>query len=96
MGYIDCHFLTILHPKGDKSYALEELLGYVDFSNDDLTVFGDSLNDISMFKKAKKAVAVKNALPEVKKEADIILPHTNDEDTVAEYLEKVINFKFLS
>ena len=87
--YIDCHFLTVLHPKGDKSHALEEVLDYIDLTQDDLTVFGDSLNDIGMFKKAKKAVAVKNALEEVKKEADIILPHTNDEDAVAKYLKDV-------
>ncbi|WP_281951106.1 Cof-type HAD-IIB family hydrolase [Nitrosophilus kaiyonis] len=87
--YIDCHFLTILHPKGDKSHALEEVLDYCNFSCEDLTVFGDSLNDIGMFKKAKRAVAVKNALEEVKKEADIILPHTNDEDAVAKYLSKI-------
>jgi len=89
--YIDCHFLTILHPKGDKSYALEELLDYVNLSSDDLTVFGDSINDIGMFKKAKKSVAVKNALDEVKKEADIVLPHTNDEDGVANYLKGLQN-----
>jgi len=87
--YIDCHFLTILHPKGDKSHALEEVLEYLNLSDEDLTVFGDSKNDLGMFKKAKCAVAVKNALEEVKKEADIILEHTNDEDGVARYLSKI-------
>jgi len=87
--YIDCYFLTILHPKGDKSHALEEVLDYCNFTNEDLTVFGDSLNDLGMFKKAKNAVAVKNALPEVKKEANIVLPYTNDEDGVAKYLSKI-------
>jgi hydroxymethylpyrimidine pyrophosphatase-like HAD family hydrolase len=43
-----------------------------------------------MFKKAKKAIAVKNALDEVKKQADIVLPHTNDEEAVAKYLKKEI------
>ena len=54
-----------------------------------MSVFGDSLNDILMFKKAKVSVAVKNALEEVKKEATVILPYTNDEDGVAKYLSAV-------
>ncbi|WP_200763865.1 HAD-IIB family hydrolase [Nitrosophilus alvini] len=87
--YIDCHFLTLLHPKGDKSHALEELLEYTKSKKEHLTVFGDSHNDVGMFKKAGKSVAVKNAVEEVKKIAHIVLPHTNDEDAVARYLEKI-------
>jgi hypothetical protein len=40
-----------------------------------------------MFELANKAVAVANAQDGVKKKADIVLPHTNDEDGVARYLE---------
>jgi len=87
--YIGCHFLTILHPKGDKSHALEEVLEYLNLSEKDLAVFGDSHNDIGMFKKADLSIAVKNAVDEVKKEADIVLPHTNDEDAVARYLSEI-------
>lgn len=87
--YIDCHFLTILHPKGDKSHALCEVLDYLNLDENELCVFGDSHNDIGMFKKASLSVAVKNAVDELKKEADIILPHTNDEDAVAKFLSKI-------
>lgn len=83
-------FLTILHPQGDKSHAITKVLEYIDFSHQNLTVFGDSVNDIEMFKLANVSVAVANALDEVKKEANIILPHTNDEDGVAMYLSKLI------
>ena len=86
--YIDCYFTTILHPFGDKAHALaklEEIEG-VDIAN--TTVFGDSHNDIGMFKKAGLKIAVANAIDELKKIADIVLPHTNDEDAVAKYLEK--------
>ncbi len=85
--YIDCHFLTVLHPNGDKSHALEELLEYLEGEVSQVNVFGDSLNDIGMFKKADLAIAVKNALTQVKEEADVILDHTNDEDGVARYLD---------
>ncbi len=88
--YMDCYFLTILHPLGDKAHALKILEEIMDVSKDEVTVFGDSLNDIGMFRYAKTSVAVKNALEEVKKEADIVLPHTNDEDGVAKYLSKFV------
>ncbi|BCD62508.1 hypothetical protein NitYY0826_C1386 [Nitratiruptor sp. YY08-26] len=84
--YQNCHFLTFLHPKGDKAHALKELEEIVGVSPKDVTTFGDSLNDIGMFRLSGKAVAVANALEEVKKEADIVLPWSNDEDAVARYL----------
>jgi hydroxymethylpyrimidine pyrophosphatase-like HAD family hydrolase len=55
----------------------------------DVTVFGASVNDIGMFKLAGTSVAVSNALDEVKEVADIVLPHSNDEDAVAKYLASV-------
>jgi len=84
--YFDCWFLTVLHPFGDKSHALEDVLEYLDASNKQLHVFGDSLNDIGMFQKAGRAIAVKNAHEETKKHADIVLERTNDQEAVAHYL----------
>jgi Cof subfamily protein (haloacid dehalogenase superfamily) len=85
--YSDGWFLTILHPEGDKAHALQTVADYLNRDTRDFTVFGDSVNDLGMFEKAGTAVAVANALDEVKKRADIVLPHTNDEDAVAKYLE---------
>jgi hydroxymethylpyrimidine pyrophosphatase-like HAD family hydrolase len=62
---------------------------YLERDIKDVTVFGDSVNDIGMFKLAGTAVAVSNALDEVKAVADVVLPHSNDEDGVARYLDKV-------
>lgn len=86
--YSDGYFLTILHPKGDKAHALKKLLEYLGKEAKELTVFGDSINDISMFNLANKAIAVSNALDEVKAVADIVLEYSNDEDAVAKYLEQ--------
>ena len=85
-----CYFLTILHPLSDKANALIKLHEYLNHDIKDTTVFGDSINDIGMFKIAGKAVAVANALEEVKKEADIVLKESNDEDGVAKYLQQNI------
>ncbi len=83
------YFLTILHPEGDKAHALTKVMEYLERDTDDVTVFGDSVNDIGMFKLAGTAVAVANALDDVKAEADVVLPHSNDEDGVAKYLQGI-------
>ena len=90
-NYMKCYFLTILHPLGDKAHALNIVHEYLGYSAKETTVFGDSLNDIGMFKLAGTAVAVNNALQEVKEIADIILTRTNDEHAVAHYLQDTIN-----
>ncbi len=86
--YSDGYFLTILHPEGDKAHALQKVMNYLERDPADVTVFGDSVNDIGMFKLAGTSVAVSNALDEVKAVADVILPHSNDEDAVAKYLKE--------
>ncbi|NOZ91061.1 MAG: HAD family hydrolase [Epsilonproteobacteria bacterium] len=87
--YMKCWFLTILHPLGDKAHAIKILCDYLNISLENTTVFGDNINDIEMFKIAGTSVAVSNALDEVKKEANIVLPYSNDEDGVARYLQKI-------
>ena len=72
-NYMKCYFLTILHPLSDKAHALVKVHEYLNISAKETTVFGDSINDLGMFKLAGTAVAVNNALEIVKKEADIIL-----------------------
>ncbi len=79
-------FLTLLHPEGDKAHALKKVMEYLGREPSDVTVFGDSVNDVGMFQLAGTSVAVANALEEVKAVADVVLPHTNDEDAVAHYL----------
>ncbi len=86
--YFGGYFLTILHKEGDKAHALKKVCEYHDIDFKDLTVFGDSINDIAMFELAGTSVAVANALDIVKSKATLILPHTNDEDGVAKYLCK--------
>lgn len=88
-NYMDCYFLTILHPLGDKANALTKVCDYLNVPLAHTTVFGDGLNDKAMFKIAGTSIAVSNALDELKAEASIILPHSNDEDAVAKYLSKL-------
>jgi len=83
------YFLTLLHPEGDKAHAMQKVMEYLGRGHEEITVFGDSVNDLGMFKLAGTSVAVANALDEVKAVANIILPHSNDEDAVARYLKSI-------
>jgi len=83
------YFLTLLHPEGDKAHAMQKVMEYMGRGHEEITVFGDSVNDLGMFKLAGTSVAVSNALDEVKAVADVILPHSNDEDAVARYLKSL-------
>lgn len=88
-AYVGCYFLTILHKDADKSHGIQIVGEFSGFDMSDLTVFGDNLNDLGMFKLAGTSVAVANAHEELKAYADIVLPHTNDEDGVAKFLQGV-------
>ena len=88
--YFDCYFITILNPLGDKAHALKKLEEIENISIENTTVFGDSHNDLGLFNSAGTKIAVANAIEELKVKADIVLPHTNDEDAVARYLEGVL------
>lgn len=92
-AYIGCYFLTILHKDADKSHGIKSVSEYVGFDLGKLTVFGDNFNDIGMFELARTSVAVANAQEGVKKMATIVLPHTNDEDGVAKYLQSLKSAK---
>lgn len=89
-NYTGDYFLTIVHPLGDKAHALQKVCEYLKRDLSDVTVFGDSINDIGMFKLAGVSLAVSNALNETKAVADTVLPHSNDEDAVAHYLKSTM------
>lgn len=85
-AYLNSYFLTILNPLADKAAGVQTVSEYLGFDVSGITVFGDNINDLGMFTLAGTAVAVDNAIDEVKQAADIVLPHTNNEDAVAKYL----------
>ena len=86
-AYVGCYFLTILHKDADKAHGIRSVCEYSSLDKKNLTVFGDNLNDLGMFKLAKTSVAVANSHKKLKKHATIVSPYTNDEDAVARYLE---------
>ncbi len=90
-AYAGCYFLTLLHKDADKSHGIQSVSEAIGFDLNRLSVFGDNFNDIGMFELAGTSIAVANAQEGVKKAAKIVLPHTNDEDAVANYLKSLKN-----
>lgn len=88
-AYVGCYFLTVLHKDADKAHGIQSVSEYSGFDIQALSVFGDNLNDLGMFKLAGTSVAVANSHEKLKKHASIVSPYTNDEDAVAKYLEGV-------
>ena len=84
-SYSEDYWLEICPENSTKAKAivkLKERLGM-----DKIVVFGDSVNDIPMFKIADEAYAVENALSELKTFATEIID-SNEKDGVAEFLKK--------
>ncbi|MCM1504897.1 MAG: HAD family hydrolase [Muribaculum sp.] len=79
IGYLDVYASGI-----NKAEAVRRLAAKVGAER--VVVFGDNLNDIPMMKAADVAVAVENALPEVKEAAHRVIG-LNTDDSVARFIE---------
>ena len=80
-------FFLELVPKGiDKAKSLSRLLTKIILTPAVMIAFGDGYNDLSMLKLAGMGVAMENAAPEVRAEADYVTL-SNEEDGVAAALE---------
>ena len=73
----------------DKETALKMLVEHISIDLSDVVAFGDDINDLGMLKLAGTAVAVSNAIDEVKAVADHIT-ESNDQDGVAKFLERTM------
>jgi len=72
------YFFDILHLDATKGNALTKVRKKLKIRKEEIMVFGDSPNDLSMFDAAGTAVAVENSYPEVKKKAGIITAKNYD------------------
>lgn len=80
----DVAMLEVFAPGVSKAAAVERLAARL--AADKIVVFGDNLNDLSMMSVATEAVAVENAVEQVRAKADTIIgPNTSD--AVARFIE---------
>jgi Cof subfamily protein (haloacid dehalogenase superfamily) len=82
-------FVQILAATADKAVALRVLMAQWGVPLDQVVAFGDDTNDVEMLRECGLGVAVANAVDEVKAVADEVTA-TNDEDGVAQVLERLL------
>lgn len=80
----DIWYLEVYSTKASKYNALQYVRNLYEY--DEVVCFGDNRNDLPMFKASDLKIAVENAFPELKQEADIIID-SNKEDSVALWLK---------
>lgn len=78
-------WLTIHDQRACKSKAVRTLAEMTGHDLENLTVFGDHINDIKMLQLAGKGVTVAGAEPQVRAIADEIIG-SNDDDAVVQYM----------
>lgn len=83
--YTDGWLMEIFADSASKSAAMNFLKEYT--KSDETVAFGDNLNDLAMLHAADRAVAVSNAVYEVKSIADVIIGNNND-DSVVKFIAK--------
>lgn len=73
----------------DKVRALQDTFAVLGITPDQVISFGDAQNDLTMIKWAKIGVAMGNAAPEVREQADYVTG-SNNEDGIADALEHLV------
>jgi len=83
------YFLEVANREATKGQALAQLSENMGIGAGQVMAIGDSWNDLDMLEYAGTAVAMANAMPEVKEAADFITG-SNEDDGVAEALERFV------
>ncbi|ATA60262.1 HAD superfamily hydrolase [Geobacillus stearothermophilus] len=83
------HNIEMNNERATKGEALKQLAAHYGIDVRDTVVFGDSHNDLSMFKVAGYRVAMDNAEPELKAICDMVTS-SHEEDGVAAGLERLL------
>jgi Cof subfamily protein (haloacid dehalogenase superfamily) len=84
------YFLEIMPPTCDKGSSLAIIAGRLGLSREEVMAFGDSMNDEAMLRWAAYGVAMLNGDERVKKAARYITEKTNDNDGLAEFIERYV------
>ncbi|MCX6168813.1 MAG: Cof-type HAD-IIB family hydrolase [Ignavibacteriales bacterium] len=87
------YYLEIRKMGCSKGEGLRKLIRHLKIRMDKTAVLGDWYNDKSLFDTDALKIAMTNAVPEIKKMADIITNRTNNEDGVAEFLKILLQAK---
>ena len=68
------------------------LRNYFGVNKEEVLAVGDYLNDFELLKEAGVAIAVENAVDELKNKADFVTKRSNNEGAVAEVIEMILEY----
>lgn len=84
-------FFVEVMPEGiDKARSIEKLITKLGIKREEVIACGDGFNDVSMIKYAGLGVAMCNGCEPAKAAADYITDNSNDNDGIAEVIEKFV------
>lgn len=88
--YSNDMYLELFRQDAGKGNALRFLCGHFDVPLSDTYAAGDAQNDISMLQAAGTGIAMCNATDQVKDAADIVTDLDNDQDGLANLMQKLL------
>ena len=83
------YFFDVVNKNVNKGNAINDLLKVLNINKKNSLCFGDSINDIDMFKSVGIKVAMGNAIEDLKNIADYVTD-TNDEDGISKFFDKYL------
>jgi len=83
-------FTEIIHPEVSKGRALARLAELVGATRDEVAAVGDNLNDLDMLVYAGLGIAMGNAAPDVKAQADWVCPPEADDGVAVAIEERIL------
>ena len=86
----ECEIEFVYQHRATKLGALEEILAATGASDSEVAYVGDDLPDLPLLQRAGLAVAVANAVPEVKRAAHFVTSRSGGEGAVREVIELIV------
>lgn len=93
LRYDNLTYLEVKRNGISKATGLKYVRKYYGLRKREIAGIGDFYNDLEFLKNVGVAVAMKNAVSEIKYNADYVTSKTNDEDGVGEFLEILFDAK---
>ena len=84
------YFLELLPANTDKGTALAKVASLLGIDREEVVAIGDSMNDEAMLRWAGTGIAMANADERIKNIASLVTEKTNDNEGVAEVIEKYV------
>ncbi|OCN03932.1 hypothetical protein A4S06_03820 [Erysipelotrichaceae bacterium MTC7] len=90
VSYSSNRYMEINPLNVHKGLGLSALANHLQIPMEQTIGVGDNYNDEGLMKEAGLSIAVSNAIDDIKKLADVVLPYSNNEDALAHVIEDYV------